>query len=333
MRSVPAGAFQRLSAFDALWTAWQACRRGKRRKPSCAAFDLEADLQLLALHRELRTGTYQPSPYRVTLVRDPKTRLVAAPAMRDRVLQRSLLDTIGPTYERSFIDQSYAVRSGRGAHRAVLAYLGWMRRYRFRLHLDIRHYFASVDHTVLLSLFAHRLQDPDTPVLLAQLLESGGAVYRHPLADLALGTDCPVADGRGLPLGGYLSHWSGGFYLDGLDHYVKRDLKVQGYLRYMDDFVLFSDNAAQLEAFRRQITAWLTRERRLTLKDPEAAPVNNTRPAVFLGFRVSRAGIGPGPKARRRLRHRLRHADELGPERLVRSLRAYRGMWLALGEG
>jgi hypothetical protein len=90
-----------------------------------AAFDLDADLGVLALQRDLAARTFTPSAYRITLVADPKVRIVAAPAGRDRVLQRALLDSIGPTYERDFIDQSFAVRSGRGAHRAALAYLGF----------------------------------------------------------------------------------------------------------------------------------------------------------------------------------------------------------------
>ena len=157
MRSVPSGSFDRLSSFAALWSAWQACRRGKRRWPTLAAFDLDADLTLLRLHRALAEGRYAPSPYRVSLVRDPKVRLVAAPAVVDRVVQRALVDRIGPVYERSFIDHSYAVCSGRGPHRAALTFLAGMRRYPLRLHLDIRHYFASIDQGVLLALFAQRL--------------------------------------------------------------------------------------------------------------------------------------------------------------------------------
>jgi RNA-directed DNA polymerase len=127
-------------------------------------------------------------------VQDPKIRLVAAPALRDRVLQRVLLDTLGPTYERGFIDHSYAVCSGRGAHRAALAHLGWMRRYRLRLPLDVRHYFASIQHARLLGLFARRLGDARTLALIADLLEAGGAVYRHPLVQIAL-------DGQSVPAG------------------------------------------------------------------------------------------------------------------------------------
>ncbi len=331
MRSVPSGSFEGLSSFEALWSAWQACRRGKRRWPTLAAFDLDADLTLLRLHHALVEGRYAPSPYRIRLVRDPKIRLVAAPAVVDRVVQRALIDRIGPVYERSFIDHSYAVCGGRGPHRAALAFLAGMRRYPLRLHLDIRHYFASIDQGVLLALFGRRLRDRRTLALIEQLLGAGGAVYHHPLARVALGPGRQPAEGRGLPLGGYLSHWSGGFYLDGLDHFIKRELKVAGYLRYMDDFVLFGEREAALRQTTELVAEWLAGQRRLILKDPDARPVSNRRPAVFLGFRLSRAGIGPGPKARARLRQRLRRITGGDGEHLARSLQAYRGMWRALG--
>jgi hypothetical protein len=251
----------------------------------------------------------------------------------DRVVQRALIDTIGPVYERGFIDHSYAVCSGRGPHRAALAFLAAMRRYRLRQHLDIRHYFAGIDQGVLLELFAQRLHDRRTLALIGQLLQAGDTVYRHPLARVALGPGHQAVAGRGLPLGGYLSHWSGGLYLDGLDHFIKRELKIAGYLRYMDDFVLFGDHDPALRAATQRIIHWLTTRRRLTLKDPDAQPLCNRRPAVFLGFRLSRAGVGPGPKARKRLRRRLRNALDRDSDHLARSLRAYRGMWRALGGG
>jgi retron-type reverse transcriptase len=227
MRSVPAGSFQHLSSFPCLWVAWLDYRRGKRRRPAVADFALDADLALLHLHQALRAGHFRPSNYRVALVRDPKLRLVAAPNVGDRVLQRALLDAIGPTYERGFIHHNYAVGTGRGAHRAALAYLGWMRRLPWRMHLDISHYFASVEHERLMSLFARRLRDARTLDLLASLLAAGAEVYRHPLAEVAL-PELRVPPGRGLPLGGYLSHWAGGFYLDSLDHLVTRTLKPGG---------------------------------------------------------------------------------------------------------
>ncbi len=214
----------------------------------------------------------------------------------------------------------------------MLAYLGWMRRYRFRVCLDVRRYFATINHDLLYELFAQRLRDPRTLALLRALLEAGGRVYHRPLAKRILGlADDPLPPGCGLPLGGHLSHWSGGLYLDGLDHYVKRVLKVPGYLRYMDDTGLFGNDPCALEDQCQAISAWVREHRGLEL-EPRRDGVRTTRqPSAFLGHVVSRNGLQPGRKARQRLRQRLARVDEIGTRQLARSLRAYRGVMTTIG--
>ena len=175
----------------------------------------------------------------------------------------------------SFIEHSYAVGVGRGPHRASLRYLAWLRQYDFRLALDIRRYFPSVRHDVLYGLFARRLRDRDTLALLELLLRAGGAVYQTPEAHEVLGA---VPTGRGLAIGSYLSQWSGAFYLDGLDHFVKRELKIGAYLRYMDDFTLFGDDPVRLEEARGAIAAWLERHGEIPLPPyVERAPAASDR--------------------------------------------------------
>lgn len=327
MRSVPAGSFERLSAPEALWAAWRACRRGKRRRPTIAAFDLDADRHLLALRRDLQSGAFQPSPWRLRVIRDPKVRLIAAPAIRDRVVHHALLAEIGPSFERRFIEHSYTVGEGRGPHRAVLQHLQWQRRFGFRLHLDIAGYFLNVDHRTLRLLLFRRLRDPDTRRLVDQILCSGGRVYRQATARRVLGDGRP-APGTGLPLGSWFSQWCGTFYLDGLDHFIKRKLKIPGYLRYMDDLVLFFDDPGRLREARWAIGEWLAAERRLTLNPKHLEVVPNRAPAVFLGYRISRSGIGPSRKLRRRMKDRLRRAVARGETALMRSIHAYRGLLL-----
>ena len=107
-------------------------------------------------------------------------------------------------------------------------------------------------------------------------------------------------------------------------------LKIPGYLRYMDDFSLFADDRRQLEEAHQAVREWLARERKLMLKSRCEGVQPTTLPCTVLGFRVSRSGVSPGPKAKRRLKRRLRNAESMGIERLVRSLRAYRGMMLSL---
>jgi retron-type reverse transcriptase len=294
-------------------------------------FDLDADQYVCRLHHALRSGSFQPGGYRLQVVHDPKTRLVAAPELRDRIVQTALLQEIGPTYERGFIDQSYACSLGRGPHRAVLAFLACLRRYQFRVSLDVRRYFASIRHATLYQLFARRLHDGRTLSLLDAFLRAGGAVYRSSIARevLDLKSD-PIPEGCGLPLGSYLSHWSGALYLDGLDHYVKRTLKAPGYIRYMDDFVLFANDALLLEDAREAIRSWLQSERGLELKRRRDGVQPASHPSTYLGFRVSRAGVLPGPKAKRRLRQAMANTESMGGDRLERTLSAYRGLLLSI---
>jgi hypothetical protein len=197
-------------------------------------------------------------------IRDPKTRLIAAPAVRDRVLHHALLREIGPAFERRYIEQSFAAGHGRGPHRAVLYFLACQRQYVWRLHLDISAYFLSVSHTRLLALFA----------------------------------------------------------------FIKRELKIPGYQRYMDDFVLFANDKAQLLDARTAIASWLLEARELRLNPKHLTVEPTCTPAVFLGYRVSRAGISPSRKLRRRFRQRLRVAATKGEEALSRTIRSYQGLLL-----
>ncbi|MEM7200627.1 MAG: hypothetical protein AAF628_10200 [Planctomycetota bacterium] len=137
----------------------------------------------------------------------------------------------------------------------------------------------------------------------------------------------------GLGLDSYLSQWCGALYLDGLDHFVLRSLQPARYLRYMDDLALFDDDSARLAAARSAVAEWLWAARRLTLKSKGPRPVATAEPFVFLGHRISRAGISPSRKLRRRLAGRVRAAAERGPEALRRTIAAYRGLMLFGTEG
>ena len=329
VRSLPAGTFARIAAPAALWRAWLAHRKGKRRRGPVALFDLDADRHVFALHRALVAGNYRPGRYRQQVVRDPKLRLISAPCLRDRLLHQAIVDELGPAFVRSFIDHSHACLPERGTQRAVLAYLQWTRRRSWRLRLDVVRYFPSIDHERLLALLGRRLRpsDDDTRALLRRLIVHGGVVYQTRLArELGSATGAPpVPLGRGLPIGSSLSQWAANVYLDGVDHFVTRTLKIGAYLRYMDDLTLFSDDAAELVEAGAAIDAWLRRERGLAIH-PHEAPHEAAEPSTFLGYRVSRGGLSPGKKMRTRLRRRVRAAAERGPDALERTLKAYAGM-------
>jgi hypothetical protein len=111
-------------------------------------------------------------------------------------------------------------------HQAVLAFLADNRRWGWRMHLDIRHYFPSVSHQRLEALLFPQIRDRRVRWLIRRVLESGERVYRSALARKTLAPSLlPRPPRTGLPLGSWFSQWAGAYYLDGLDHYVTRQLK------------------------------------------------------------------------------------------------------------
>lgn len=325
MRSVPNDSFDRIASLPALWHAWREHARGKRRRTAVARFDVDADRSVIALHRELIAGAHRPGPHRQHLVRDPKLRLISTPPLRDRILHQSMVAELEPTYARGYVDHSFACLPGRGPQRAAILHLRWMREHRYRLALDIRRYFPSVDHAVLLERVVFpRLHDERTQALVAAHVEEGGRSYATALARRVYGDLQGTA--VGLAIGSRLSQWLANLFLDGLDQYIKRVLKVRAYLRYMDDFVLFGDDAARLEAARTEIEGWLAEHRGLALNPKRWHVSETSQPCTYLGQRVSRAGLSVGKKLRRRMPGRVRAAAQRGEDALVRSVRSYVGL-------
>ena len=325
------GLFDEVVGLVNLWRAWQDFERGKRGRPTVRRFAFDVDRHVVRLHDELRGATYRPGAYRLSLVREPKVRLIAAAPVRDRIVHHALYRVLAPRLDRSLVDTTYACLPGRGSHRAVLRFLRALRTHRFVLLLDVRRYFLSIDRAILLDLMARRIKDRPLLALLRTVAESGAGLYRRP--DVAAALDLPPdtpPEGCGLPIGNLTSQWWGNHYLSGLDHFVKRALKLPHAQRYMDDAALFADDRRQLEDARAAVADWLWRERRLRLKDPDA-PVRGTGGSRFdyLGCCVRREGVEPGPQVLVRARRRMRALLLAGQtDRVARSLASYRGIVL-----
>ncbi len=322
------GLFDRLVSAANLWRGWREFRRGKRGRPSVRAFELDAEREVLRLQRELAGGGYRCGEYRLMALREPKRRLIAAASVRDRVVHHAIHRLLAPLFDPGLIETTYACLPGRGSHRAVLAFLAALRRYRYVLSLDMRHYFLSIDRRILLELMARRLREERLVGLLRTIAESGAGLYRHRGVPRFLGLEpgFPAA-GCGLPIGNLTSQWWGNHYLSGFDHYLKRDLKLPHCQRYMDDTALFSDSRSQLVEARHAAREWLAAERRLRLKKPEAAPRSTRGRFTYLGYRVSRAGIRPAEAMLARMRQRMTELLLEGDvETIERSVASYRGV-------
>lgn len=324
------GGFDTIIHPDNLWAAWLDFRRGKRHRPTVRRFEVRAAQHIHRLHRALRAESYRPEGYRLKVIYEPKLRLIAAAPVRDRVVHHAIHRVLSPPLDRRLIDSTFACLPGRGSHRAVLAFQRGLRRHRYVLLLDIARYFPSVDGEILVDLLGQWLKGRATLDLLARIVRTGTELYGRPEVRTLLGlSPNDPRPGCGLPIGNLTSQWWANHYLSGLDHALKRQLKLSYVQRYMDDYALFGDDKAELAAARDWTSAWLWEHRALRLKDP-AAPVRSTRQAfTYLGYRVTRDAIrvaGPAvARAEERVRSLVARGDE---EKADRSLASYRG-WLS----
>ncbi len=324
--------------FHNLWTAFSQARRGKRGLASVATFEYDLERQLLRLERELRDETYIPGGYTSFYITDPKKRKISAAPFRDRVVHHALIRVMGPIYERQFIYDSYANQIGKGTHRAMDRCTQFLRGHRYVLKGDIAQFFPSVDHAVLRSILARPLRDAQTLRLIDLILNSGADVLTSEYTPHWHSEDFAPANGqgnllaalrpRGLPIGNLTSQFWANVLLNELDQYVKRELKCRAYIRYVDDFVLFHDDKAQLQAWKAAIAVFLD-GLRLQLH-PRKSEVFPTRVGIdFLGFRHFRTYRRLRPGNARRFQRKLQRltaayaAGELPLEKVNQSVRSW----------
>ncbi len=276
--------WEQIITFDNLLLAYQKAQYGKQRKSSVAEFTLNLEPELFSLQQELKEGSYQPGQYRLFTIYEGKPRTIAAAPFRDRVVHHALMNIIEPRLDKQFIYDSYASRKEKGVHKAVARYQNWAKRYRYVLKMDVQQYFPSIDHLLLKEKLRRRIKDVNVLNLLDKLIDGSPPVKRAPV--WYPGDDLFPSERRiGIPIGNLTSQIFGNLYLDDFDHYIKEQLKMPAYLRYVDDFMVLDDDKSRLHEIREQISAYLA-QNRLRLH-PNKTHLFKTRQGVdVLGYVV-----------------------------------------------
>lgn len=322
--------FEHLWSWDNLLLAYRNASRGKRGRPSVASFEHRLEDNLLTLQRNLRDRRYQPQGYESFWIHEPKRRLISAATFPDRVVHHALCNIIEPVFERSFVSSSFANRRLKGTHRALDEAQRLARRHRYVLQVDIRQFFPSIDHAILRVEISRRVTDPDVLWLVNGILASGEGVLDEAYQMVFFPGDdlLAAARPRGLPIGNLTSQFWANVYMSPFDHFVTRELRCGGYIRYVDDMLLFGDDKRTLWAWRRAIASRLA-ALRLTMHDgAHPRPVGEGIP--FLGFTVfpdqRRLKRRKGIYAARRLK-RLSDEVDAGSRTVTALSRSVRG-WI-----
>ena len=223
--------------------------------------------------------------YQSFTIFDPKTRQISAAPYRDRVVHHALCQVIDPLFERTFIYDSYANRPKKGSHRAIERYQQYARKYPYVLKCDIRKFFPSVDHEILKQELRWKIACPDTLWLIDTIIDHSNRQEPHELYFPGDDLWTPYQRRRGLPIGNLTSQFWANVYMNRLDHFVKEELRVPGYIRYVDDFVLFGSCKSDLRTWYKEVTDYLVRLR--LILHPRKTQIFQTKKGVpFLGFQV-----------------------------------------------
>jgi retron-type reverse transcriptase len=259
--------------------------RGKRKRPDVARFLFNLEPNVCALQRELLAGAWWPGEYRTFWIRDPKPRMISAAPFPDRVVHHALTRVLESVFERRFTSSSFASRKGFGQHRALRKARAACVRYSYVLKCDVRKYFPSMDHAILKSLLEGAIKCMPTLALAGAIIDGSNAQEEVSAVFPGDTLFTPLERRKGLPIGNQTSQFFANVYLNALDHFVLRELRPAMYLRYVDDFVIFGDDKAELAWMRRAIVARLE-ELRLELHEGKSRVYRCADGVTFLGWRL-----------------------------------------------
>lgn len=261
---------------DNLLEAWREFVVGKQNRADVQVFSLRFMDNILSLHRDLCNRVYCHGGYHAFKIVDPKPRDIHKATVRDRLVHHAVYRVLYPFFDRTFITDSYSCREGKGVYRALDRFQACARkesrnntRTCWVLKCDIRKFFASIDHKILLEILTKRVADQDILWLLSEIIGSFHTLKKEHV---------------GLPLGNLTSQLFANIYLNELDQFVKHQLKAKYYIRYADDFVILSHDKVWLKSLLPLLECFLTLRLRLTLH-PDKVFIQTLSSGVdFLGW-------------------------------------------------
>lgn len=226
-------------SLENLCLAWQEFIVGKKRKSDVIKFQRNLMDNIVELHCDLVNHRYRHGSYESFYITDPKRRHIHKASVRDRLIHHAVYRILYPFFDRTYISDSYSCRDDKGTHKALSRFgqlINKVSRNNIRtcwvLKCDIRKFFASIDHHILIGVLRKYTHDHDVIKLLKNIIES---FHTHKQVDI------------GLPLGNLTSQLFSNVYMNVFDQWVKHKLKAKNYIRYADDFVFLSEDKQYLE--------------------------------------------------------------------------------------
>lgn len=271
--------FKEKIKFQKMIEAYERAAKGKKQNKEVILFEMNLANEITKICKEIYEETYQVSQYRKFVIYEPKKREIWSLPFRDRVIHQWYVEEfIKPIFLPEFIEDSYACIEGRGVHKAIRKLQKYMKKiYKeekeyYILKCDIAKFFYNIRKNILYNIIDKKIKDIDFLKFTQKLL------YNN------------AGQEKGIPIGNYTSQYFANIYLNELDHYIKEELQVKYYVRYMDDFVLLLPKKEICKEYKNKIQRFLKDKLKLELNQ-KTNYYKNKQGVNFCGYHINRKNI------------------------------------------
>lgn len=301
--------FNSICSIDNLYRAYQNAKSGKGWYKEVKQIEKRPFYYLAGLQYMLKNHLFKTSEYEIFILNEGKKKrdVYKLPFFPDRIAQWAILQVIEPFLVANMTTDTYSAIPGKGIQPIVNDLRGYYKtkrvdgkkksvwvpsillsdeeNTRYCYKIDLHHYYQSINHEVLKQKFRKVFKDPELLWLLDEIADSINTATEEDLIELSLSGEIEVDPNTGIPIGNYMSQYSGNFYLSSFDHWVKEELHVKHYYRYMDDVVIFASSKEELHEIHRKVTAYTRDYLHLNIKGNYQIFPTKVRGVDFVGYR------------------------------------------------
>lgn len=301
--------FNSICSMDNLYRAYQNAKSGKGWYKEVKQIEKRPFYYLAGLQYMLKNHLFKTSEYEIFILNEGKKKrdVYKLPFFPDRIAQWAILQVIEPFLVANMTADTYSAIPGKGIQPIVNDLRGYYKtkrvdgkkksvwvpsillsdeeNTRYCYKIDLHHYYQSINHKVLKQKFKKVFKDPELLWLLDEIADSINTATEEDLIELSLSGEIEVDPNTGIPIGNYMSQYSGNFYLSSFDHWVKEELHVKHYYRYMDDVVIFASSKEELHEIHRKVTAYTRDYLHLNIKGNYQIFPTKVRGVDFVGYR------------------------------------------------
>jgi len=276
-----------IADYDNLLLAFYKARKSKTTQHDVLTYEASLDEKLEMLRSELVSGNVKVGNYHFFTISDPKVRQICAAPFSERVMHHAIMNVCHKRFEQHLTDDTYATRKGKGTYAALERARYYTRKYNWFVKLDIRKYFDSIDHAAMKEQLMRLFNDKILLRLFNVIIDS----YQ-------------TAPKKGLPIGNLTSQYFANQYLSDADHFAREKLKIKGYVRYMDDMLLFGDDKAELLLCAKRFVSFVQEMLKLQFK-----PVVHHRTSAgvpFLGYKLFPFTVKLNRRSKKRFKAKMK---------------------------